>query len=61
MSIDSRRFKGKVRAVQIDLVGRTMPRIPFPLPDNPMHEARVVCNVSVLNEQVHPELTRSSP
>jgi hypothetical protein len=51
VSIESGRFNGRVRAVQIDMIGRTVARVPFPLNDNPLHEASLVCSVSVLNDK----------
>lgn len=52
VDIESRRFRARMRAVQVDQIGHTIQRVPFPLSDNPGHEARIVCDVSVLNEQV---------
>ena len=65
VTLESRRFNARVRAVQIDIVGREIARVPFPLSENLIHEASLVCNVSVLNEQVGSsnllELERENP
>ena len=50
VSISSRRFSERIPRVNIDLVGRTLTQVPFPLIDKPQHTASVVCSVSVLNQ-----------